>query len=245
MTQRRLWLSAVVLAALVQAGFVAAYHHATSGCFCAMTTNSPEPPAFVTWTVLLGMMPLRQLLQGTSLQVDGWIPILFFAAANLVFWAAGFFALLHLVALPWRLRLEPASGTPRRIRLRGLAAVKPRWLAAGILLLMGAGLVFGAQYRRWWLSSAREAVHVAVGAVRAGEPYRRSGGHEVECYGACGAEDFAGAFTLKRFTGDHPLDRFVAPVEVSGRLDFAHGSRYMVYVYHKDGTWKVLLGPAH
>lgn len=45
-TQRRLWLSAVILAAFVQAGFVAAYYYSTEGCFCAITTTSPKASSF-------------------------------------------------------------------------------------------------------------------------------------------------------------------------------------------------------
>lgn len=243
-TQRGLWLSAAALAAFVQASFVAAVHYSTGGCFCAITSSAPPPPAFVVWTILAGAMPLHQLIQGTGIWIDGLISTLIVAAVNTVFWTVGFFALLNLVALMYRLRLDRTSGTTRRLRLRGLAAVHPGAMAAVILLLVAAGLVSGALYRRRWLSSAKQAVHVAVGSVRAGEPSRESGRYDISCYDACQPENFAGAFSLKRYGGDHPLDRFVAPTEVAGRLDFAHGSRYMVHVYRIDGLWTVLLGPS-
>lgn len=242
MTQRRLWMSAVALATLVQAGFVAAYHYSTGGCFCAITTSAPAPPAFVSWTFLAGAMPLQQLLQGRGIQIGGLIGTLIFAAGNTVFWTVGFFAVLNLIALISRLRLDRTSGKTRRLRLRSLAAVHPASMATGILLLIMAGLVFGAQYRRWWLSSAKEAVHVAVRSVRAGEPFRKSGRYDISCYD-CQPEHFAGAFALKRYGGGHPLDRFVAPTEVAGRLDFTGGSRYRVHVYRIDGLWTVMLGP--
>jgi hypothetical protein len=231
----------VALGVLVQASFVAAYHYGTSGCFCAITTSAPAPPAFVTWAFEIGSMPLRQLLEGTVIQIGGLIPTLIFAALNTVFWTVGFFALLNLVALLCRLRLDR---TTRRVRLYSLAAVTPGGMATGILLLVVAGLLFGAQYRRWWLASAKEAVHVAVGSVRAGEPFHKSGRYDISCYDACRPEDFAGPFLLKRYTGGHPLDRFVAPVKVAGTVEFARGSRYSMRVYHIDGIWNVTLGPA-
>lgn len=149
-TQRRLWLSAVTLATVVQAGFVAAYYYSTEGCFCAITTSSPDkPPAFVIWAFLVGAMPLQQLLEGTKIQIGGLIPTLIFAAVNMVFWAVGFFGLLNLGALLCRVRLDRTSGTTRRLRLQSLAAVTSSSMAIVILLLIMAGLVFGAQYRRW------------------------------------------------------------------------------------------------
>lgn len=187
-------------------------------------------------------MPLEQLLQGTEIQIGGLIPTLIFAAVNTVFWTVGFFALLNLVALLCRVRLDRTSGTTRRLRLQSLAGVSTGSMAAGILLLIAGGLIFGVQYRRWWLSSAKEAVHVAVGSVRAGEPFRKSGRYDIECYD-CQPEDFAGAFSLKGYAGDHPLDRFVPPTRVVGSLEFAGGSRYMVHVFHIDGIWSVIAGP--
>lgn len=244
MTQRRLWLSAVALAVLVQASFVAAYHRGTSGCFCAITTSRPEPPAFVTWVFQVGSMPLRQLIEGTEIQIGGLIPTLMFAALNSVFWTVGFVALLNLVALVCRLRFVRTSSTNRRFRLHSLAVVKPGSKITGILLLVAAGLVFGAQYRLRWLSAAEEAVHVAVGSVRAGESFHESSRYDISCYDACRPEHFAGSFSLKRYSGGHLLDLFVAPIEVAGTLEFARGSRYSVRVYHIDGVWKVILGPA-
>jgi hypothetical protein len=140
MTQRHLWLGAVALAMLAQAGFVAAYHYSTSGCFCAITTSRPAPPAFVVWIVLGGSAPLEQLLQGTEIQVGGWLATLVFAAVNAVFWAIGFFGLLNLIAFVCRVRLERTSGPKRRFRLLSLAAVRQRSIATGMLLLIIAGL---------------------------------------------------------------------------------------------------------
>lgn len=244
MTQRHLRLGAIALAMLVQASFVAAYHYSTVGCFCAITTSQPAPPAFVVWIFLAASAPLQQLLQGTDIQVGGWLPTLVFAALNGVFWAIGFFGLLNLIALMCRVRLATTSGGKRRIRLVSLAALRRRRMAAGMLLLVIAGLAAGAQYRRWWISSAKAALHVAVQSVRDGKPFHKNGKYDISCYDACEAGRFAGAFSLKRFAGAHPLDAFVAPTELAARIDFASGSRYHARIYHGDGIWKVMIAPA-
>jgi hypothetical protein len=80
--------------------------------------------------------------------------------------------------------------------------------------------------------------------VRDGKPFHNSGKYDIRCYDACDAKQFAGPFSLKRAARAHPLDAFVAPTEVRARVDFASGSRYTTRIYHLDGVWSVIMGPA-
>lgn len=248
MTRRRLWAAAVVLAVLVQMAFVASYHSATGGCFCAVLSQRGPPPPYIAWTVEVTSLPVRmlpipqmaitpELFPGLSEEAASWITVLVFAWVNAVFWTTGFYALLTAVAFLFRVR--PG------FRLASLASVRPLWMAMAMLAIVAAGLAGGALYHRWWMSSAKDAVRVAFRTLHAGEHLDAGSGYEISCYD-CQPEQLAGEYTLTHTAeseGTHPLDAFVPPTGLVARARFANGARYGAHIFYIDGTWSVIVTP--
>ena len=114
-------------------------------------------------------------------------------------------------------------------------------------LLVVAGLATGAWARRRWITSAEHAVAASVRSIRQGQPFHKDAGFEVACYDDCSAERFARPYVFVRNEaglGTHPLDRYVVPVVMTGDLRTTDGARFRLHVYHIDGVWSVLMGPA-
>lgn len=249
MKQRHLVIIALLLAFTVQAANVVVYYTATGGCFCAITTSRPSPGPFATWTFVIGSSPLRLLLEsiGASFQIGGAAATLAFALINAFAWTVSFFLLLNVIALP--LRVERGSGHRGRpvFKVVELYRVQPWWIGGAMVLLIVAGVSVGAWARKRWIASAEHAIGSAVESIRQGQPFYQRPGFEVACYDDCRAERFAVPYVFRRdeaSLGTHPLDRYVAPVVMSGHLRTIEGVRFRVDVYHTDGVWSVLMGEA-
>jgi len=251
MKQRHLLLTALALAVVVQAAFLAAYHAATSGCFCAITTGRPSPGPFIIRTFEIGSSPLRQLLEAipgqVPFQIGEAVAALSFAMINTIPWTAGFFVLLNGVALPLRIRRGSSHREGPGFTVADLHRVRLRWMIGAMALLVAAGLVMGAWARRQWISSAEHAVASAVGVIRQGQPFHTRAGFKVACYDECSAEHFAGPYVFVRneaSLGTGALDRLVPPIVMAGQLRTGDGAPFEVRVYHIDGAWSVLMGRA-
>lgn len=114
-------------------------------------------------------------------------------------------------------------------------------------VVIGMGMAGGAMARRRWLSEAERVFAVTMAATSADRPLPR--GVEFSMYESRG-DDFVPVTPEARYvievdparSGDHFLDRFVAPCEYGGSVRFESGKRYDfgVYRHHEDG-WGIWL----
>jgi hypothetical protein len=249
---RRLAVIALACAVLVQAGWIAAYHRATGGCFC-WVTGSPDPPPQpdVVYRYILGASyPLGRFAGPNPIHLPNlhpiaaeWLGALTYAAINAFFWFDALFLLMTIVAFGSRVRMDR---TRRRPYLAAPVPIRRRSLAIGVLTLLLAGLTAGALHRRAWIAHADRLARAAIAAER-GEAALPA---EIDLnpYGALGgytAAELAGPYVFlsgqARERPTHVLDTFVAPMDWTSEARFESGARLVTSVHHGRRGWRVSL----
>jgi hypothetical protein len=254
MPLRRIARYALVLAVLIQAGFIAAYHRATDGCFCHIT-GFPDPPPqheYAIRFIRTAALPLAQMsgpsaiyLPGASPQVASWTGALTYAGINGFFWFDGIFGVLAVLALLSRVRVgdKPEHRRLPRICLADPVLYRRRTVLVTGLVLAAVGLAAGATYRRWWEAKATRIAHAVIAAEWRGAALP-AGVVMDDLSDDPFPADVAGAYVLQREpprAGHHFLDTFVPPPEWSAEAQFSSGSRLWINVQREGSAWSVYL----
>jgi hypothetical protein len=247
MTARHLYWAAAATAFAVQAAMVVTYGTITGWCFCSViqTPSPPVPPPFVMRLMDLAVLPAAWMTKGLA------VPLIF--VQNVTIWFVAVLALLYGMTLAARVRIHPA----RQMRGRWIGLVGQEHVRLWQMLLLGCvvigmAMAGGAMARRRWLSEAEQVFAATIAAASADRPL--APGVKFSMYERRG-DEFVDVTPEARYvlevdpaeSGDHFLDRFVAPYKYGGTVQFESGKRFDFGVYrnHEDawGVWLDQLPP--
>ncbi|HYR10952.1 MAG TPA: hypothetical protein VEQ60_24445 [Longimicrobium sp.] len=242
MTPRKLCHVALAMALAVQVAMVLTYGAITEWCFCSVTGAStpPTPPPFVLRFLDLAVLPAAAMEKGLAPPVLIW--------RNLFAWFFAALGLLYGMTLAARIRIRPAGGADgRRIWLAGAESVRLWQMLSIGCVLIGLGMAGGAMARQRWLAEAERVFAATMAAASTGRPFPA----EVENFSMyeIRGDDFVHVTPEARYlvevdpaeSGDHFLDRFVAPYKYGGSVRFPSGKRFDFGVYHQRDRWSVYL----
>jgi hypothetical protein len=228
---------ALAIALAVQIAMVLTYGAITDWCFCSVTGSPtpPTPPTFVLRFLDLAVLPAAAMGKGLAPPILVW--------KNLFAWFFAALGLLYGMTLTARLRIRLASGADgRRIWLTGAERVRPWQMLAIGCVLIGLGMAAGAMVRQRWLAEAERVFAATMAAASAGRPLPAE--VEFSMVERRGEEyvhvDPAPGFAIEadpRESGDHFLDRFVAPYVYGGWVRFPSGARYEFTVLRGRIGW--------
>jgi hypothetical protein len=243
MTARHLYWAAAATAFAVQTAMVVTYGTITGWCFCSadVTPSPPVPPLFVMRFLDAAVLPAAWMTRGLAVQL--------IFVQNVTIWFVAVLALLYGITLAARVRIHPARESRGRwIGLVGQEQVRLWQMLLLGCLLIGMGLAGGAMARRRWLAEAEQVFAATIAAASADRPLPA----EVEDFSMYErrGEDYVRVSPEARFvmevdpheSGDHFLDRFVAPYKYGGTVRFESGKRYDFGVYrHQEDGWGIWL----
>ena len=230
MTARHLYWAAAATAFAVQVAMVVTYGTITGWCFCSVT-GTPSPP-------VPPLYPAAWMTKGLA------VPLIF--VQNVTVWFVAVLVLLYGMALAARVRIRPAGQSRGRwIGLVGQEHARPWQMLLLGCVVIGMGMTSGAMARRRWLSEAEQVFAASMAAASTGRPlpaeveyfsmYERGG------YMPVSPEARFVAEADPRKSGDHLLDRFVAPYGYGGVVRFESGKRWEFGVYRTRKRWSISL----
>lgn len=242
MTARHLYWAAAATTFAVQTAMVVAYGTITGWCFCSVTQtpSTPIPPPFVMRFLDLAVLPAAWMTKELAVQL--------IFVQNVTIWFVAVLALLYGMTLAARVRIRPMRQTRGRwIGLVGQQHVRVWQMLLLGCVLIGMAMAGGAMARRRWLSEAEQVFAASIAAASADRQlppgvqfvmYERRGDNLVHVTPEA-------RYVLEvdpAQSGDHVLDRFVAPYEYGGVVRFESGKRFNFGVYRRyvDG-WGVHL----
>jgi hypothetical protein len=247
MTARRLCGTAFAAALAIQVVLIVVHGILSDWCFCAITDHRPhkDPPLSVLRFIEFAGFPAQSLLSRWY-ELAGrdawgeWGPQLFFVF-GLISWFAALLVLLHGMALAARVRIG-GDGRGARVRLAPLERARGWQMLLLACVLLGVTMAYGAGERSRWISEAERVFAATMAAASTGRPLppdvafsmvEQRGRDYVDLYPAPGFAIEADPHE----SGDHFLDRFVAPYVYGGWVRFPSGARYRFTVLRGIIGW--------
>lgn len=193
---------------------------------------------------------MLRFLSATLLPVE-WMPrgqgLPMLLVQNLVAWSLAFLALLHGMALALRVRIRLVRAADgRRVWLAEPKSVRLVHMLLLGCVLIGLGATGGAMIRHRLLAEAERVFAATMAAASAGQPLPAGVGlvmseRRGDAYVHVTPEPGFVVTLDPRISGDHFLDRFVAPYAYGGIVRFDSGKRWEFEIFHSHEGWSIYL----